>query len=156
MYHFNSLIFGIGGMIWGTTILLSCNRPHTTQMDEPAIHNLEADIHQNNNEGDTALHVAVQRGDAVAVNTLLLYIPEADRLALIQQHNNNGNTAIHDAAIIGHAAVVNTLLIIIPEADRIALIQQSNNHGETALHIAEDRGHAAVINILRNLDADVH
>src|SRR3569832_2904411 len=128
MYHFNSLIFGIGGMIWGTTILLSCNRPHTTQMDEPAIHNLEADIHQNNNEGDTALHVAVQRGDAVAVNTLLLYIPEADRLALIQQQNNNGNTTLHDDAINGHRAVVNILLSFIPEADRIALIHLTYNH----------------------------
>src|SRR3569623_2106575 len=137
MYHFNSLIFGIGGMIWGTTILLSCNRPHTTQMDEPAIHNLEADIHQNNNEGDTALHVAVQRGDAVAVNTLLLYIPEADRLALIQQQNNNGNTTLHDAAINGHRAVVNILLSIIPEADRIALIQQRNNHGEPTKQTAD-------------------
>src|SRR3569623_1683316 len=110
MYHFNSLIFGIGGMIWGTTILLSCNRPHTTQMDEPAIHNLEADIHQNNNEGVSDLHVAVQRGDVVAVNTLHEHIPEEQILALIQNQYKNGYTSLSAAATNGHGDVVNTLL----------------------------------------------
>src|SRR3569832_119138 len=122
MYHFNSLIFGIGGMIWGTTLLLSCNHPHTTQMDEPAIHNLEADIHQNYNEGVSDLHVAVQRGDVVAVNTLLEHIPEAYRFALIQHRTTYVMTALHKAAINGHKYVVNTLLEHIPEEQILALI----------------------------------
>src|SRR3569623_728770 len=117
MYHFNKFILGIWGVIWGTTILFSCNRPHATQMDEPATHSLEADIHQSNNEEATDLHIAVRKGDAVAVNTLLIHLPETHILSLIQQIINTERTALHDAAINGQATVVNTLLTHIPEID---------------------------------------
>src|SRR3569623_1778925 len=95
MYHFNSLLPGIGIVLWGTTILLSCNHPHATRMDEPAIHGLGADIHQSNNKGTTALHVAAERGDEAVVRTLLSQIPKTEIVALIQQKDNYGSTALH-------------------------------------------------------------
>src|SRR3569832_822640 len=150
MYHFNKFILGIWGVIWGTTILFSCNRPHTTQMDEPTTHSLEADIHQSNNEEATDLHIAVRKGDAVAVNTLLSQVPETHRLTLIQQKNNTERTALHDAAINSHAAVVNILLEHIPEADRPALIRQQDNDGDTVLHMAAWGGNEAIFNTLLN------
>src|SRR3569623_1772334 len=127
MYHFNSLLPGIGIVLWGTTILLSCNHPHATRMDEPAIHGLGADIHQSNNKGTTALHVAAERGHEAVVLTILKQIQKADKLELIQQRNNYGTNALHVAAERGHEAVIRTFLNQIPEADKVVLIQQSNN-----------------------------
>src|SRR3569832_937451 len=137
MYYVNGFLSGIGILLWGTIMLLSCNQPHTTRIDAPAIQNLEADIDQRNHEGATALHIAVRRGDATVVNTLLNQIPEAERIVLIHQEEHDRWTALHKAALDGDATLVNTLLSQIPEAEaRVALIHQSNNDGEDSLHIA--------------------
>src|SRR3569623_50365 len=148
MYHFNRFILSIGGVIWGAIVLLSCNHPHATQMDEPTIHSLEADIHQSNDEGVTDLHVAVRKGDTAAVNALLSQVPETHRLTLIQQRSNHGETALHDAANNGHEDVVNTLLSYITEAERLALIRQGDENLRTTLHIASINGHEAVVSTL--------
>src|SRR3569623_1411192 len=103
MYYDNGFLSGIGILLWGTIMLLSCNQPHTTRIDAPAIQNLEADIDQRNHEGASALHIAVRRGDVAIVNTLL------DRGANIYQRNNDGANALHYAALNGLVAIVNIL-----------------------------------------------
>src|SRR3569623_496749 len=144
MYPVSRLLLSIKVMLLGSTILLSCNNPHATWMDERVRFGRGVDIHRRDHNGATALHIAAWRGDAAVVETLLSQIPETDRVTLIHQRNNYGETALHYAVRRGHAAVVNTLLY--GGAD----IHQSNNDRENALNIAAARGYAAVAYTLLN------
>src|SRR3569623_1783718 len=150
MYYFiNRFLPGIRVVLWGTTTLLSCNHPHATRMNELATHGLGANMHQRDDNGVTALHMAVRRGDATIVHTLLNQLPESNRMALIHQEIN-GTTALHIAAERGYTAMVNTLL------HGGADIHQSNNTGETVLHYAAQSGNEAIVNTLLRGGAHVH
>src|SRR3569623_1154146 len=119
MYYFiNRFLPGIRVVLWGTTTLLSCNHPHATRMNELATHGLGANMHQRDDNGVTALHMAVWRGDAAVVNTLL------HGGADIHQSNDTGETVLHYAAQSGNEAIVNTLL------RRGAYVHQRNSRGE--------------------------
>src|SRR3569623_553986 len=133
MHYASKFFFGISVVLLGSTILLSCNNPHATRMDELANLDLGADVHQRDHNRVTAIHMAAWSGDAGVVETLLSQIPEADRVAFIHRRDFAGYTALHVAAGRGHAAVVNTLL------NRGADIHQRNNNQETALHMAARR-----------------
>src|SRR3569623_915998 len=111
MCYAGKLFFGIGVVLLGSTMLLSCNNPHATRMDEQASLDLEADIHRRAHNGaPSLLHLAAWRGDAGVVETLLSQIPEADRVALIHQRNNDGDSALHMAVQGDKAAFVHTHL----------------------------------------------
>src|SRR3569623_1258699 len=144
MHYVNRFLPGIGIVLWGTTILLSCNHPHATQMNDLTTHGIGTGMQRRNNNGWGDLHVAVRRGNEPLVHTLLNQIPAADKVTLIHQRDNNGHTALHMAAWRGHAAVVKTLLSQIPEAN----IHQADNVGRTALCMAVLGGHAAVVKTL--------
>src|SRR3569623_852654 len=148
MYHVSKLICRISVVLLGSTILLSCNHPHATQMDVRVSLGRGVDINWRGHNRATALHNAAARGDAAVVETLLSQISEGDRLALIHQSNNDGATAFHIAAFNGRVAVVNSLLHLWAD------IHQRNNEGGTALHYAARRGHAAVVNKIINSEKD--
>src|SRR3569623_1436509 len=106
MYYFiNRFLPGIRVVLWGTTTLLSCNHPHATRMNELATHGLGANMHQRDDNGVTALHMAVRRGDAAVVHTLLDQLPEVDRVALIHQENNAAQKLNNVAYIVFKAEV---------------------------------------------------
>src|SRR3569832_2172547 len=150
MHYVSSFLLGMGVLLWGSTILFSCNNPHTTRMDELARFGLEVDTHQRDRNGANALHMAIWRGDTAVVETLLNQIPEADRVALMHQRDYDGQTVLHVAAIRGPEAVVCTLL------NRGADIHQRINYGDTALHIAVLSGHEGVVRLLLYRGADIY
>src|SRR3569623_1734803 len=151
MYYASKFCFGIRVVLLGSTILLSCNNPHATRMDEQANLDLGADVHQRDHNRVTALHMAAWSGDAGIVETLLSQIPEVDRVAFIHQRNNDGDSALHKAVRGDYETLVHRLL------DRGADVNQRNINKETALHMAVRRvGSLALINTLLDRGADIN
>jgi hypothetical protein len=96
-----------------------------------------ADVNAKNNNGETALMWASDKGHAEVVNALLTARADVNAKA------NNGETALMWASYKGHAEVVNALLAA--RAD----LNAKNDDGKTALMLASDMGHAEVVKLLR-------
>src|SRR3569832_1567375 len=103
MHHVNKLLSGIGVVLLGSTILLSCTNPHATRMDERASFGFREGMHRRDHNEATALHMAVWRGDAAVVEALLSQIPETEaRVAIIcQEFSPNRATKLHMSLSIG-------------------------------------------------------
>src|SRR3569832_137524 len=107
MYYIIRLLPSIGIFFWGTTILLSCNHPHATRIDELVTYDLEEDIHQRNDHGATALHNSAKIGDAAIVHTLL------NRGENVNHRDSDGATALHYATLYGLVVFVLFLFFLL-------------------------------------------
>ena len=96
----------------------------------------------NNNNGFTALHVAVRFGHVKAVEALIAagtYVNVTD---------DNGRTALHVAALFGHAEIVKALI------DAKAEVNAKDNDGHMALYWSTIMEHATIAVFLLNNGAD--
>jgi len=98
----------------------------------------------NPNDGGTALHLASEAGQAVAVETLIR------AGAMLDNRGRDGFAPLHGAAQNGHLDAVRVLL----EAG--APVNASSSGGHTPLHSAAQGGHAAVVKALIEAGAVVN
>lgn len=101
------------------------------------------DIDSQNNDGVTALMVAVFSYGNAIVKTLL------DAGANIDLQNNDGMTALMAAVSDGNADIVKRVL------DAGANIDLQNDDGMTALMVAAYNGHTEIVKILIDASADI-
>lgn len=96
--------------------------------------------------GNTAYHIAAQKGRASVVKLLL---SEGD----IDENptNNDGNEPIHEAAKYDHATVIKIIL----DNDSDEVDAQNNNNGFTPLHYAAQAGNVKAAKMLIQYDADL-
>lgn len=132
-------------------------------------------INGRNNEGKTALHIAVQAGlvsqtAALIENGADLFILDADGLSPLvmiyrlgvaytrklidnnpdEKTDTMGNTPLLQAVFGGFTRITRHLVYI--ESD----IARSNKNGDTALHIASRSGNSSLVSILLQADAPVN
>ncbi len=99
------------------------------------------DINMTDEDGETPLMRAAERGNLKAVDVLL------KAGAKVNMQDKDGKTALMEAADDGHNAVVQRLI----EAG--ADINAKDEDGETALYKAQDERHTDTANILRRAGA---
>ena len=98
----------------------------------------EADVHAQDNYGNTALHVVATTGHLYILITLL------GNGSDINAQNNHGETALLLAASTGHLYTVNTLL----DNGSDIYIDVPNNNGQTALSWAEENRYSDILQVL--------
>eukprot|EP00435_Cladocopium_sp_Y103_P056407 s250_g19.t1 len=91
---------------------------------------------KNSSYGNTALHLAADRGHAAVVEFLL------SKKADIDAVNIYSETPLHNAAYSGR---VDCVRILLPAGARTDL---KNRHGKTALEDAKNRGHDEIVSLL--------
>ncbi|KAJ7348064.1 hypothetical protein DFH08DRAFT_1080216, partial [Mycena albidolilacea] len=93
-------------------------------------------INQANEDGVTALHLALEQGHLDIVQLLIKHGASVD------QANKNGLTALHLALWAGHLDVVWLLI------EHSTAVNKANKDGLTALHLASRRGHCDIVQLL--------
>jgi ankyrin repeat protein len=123
-----------------TPLMVSLLRPDETY--KVFLNHPDVDVHIQNRQGDTALHMAIDQGNIAAVDGLLPMIDET-----INEVNNEGETAVCLAVQlydhVGAAKVVNTLL-----QSRFINPSLQDFNGKTPLHYAVLEGNLAVCKLL--------
>lgn len=94
--------------------------------------------------GETALHLACQKGYLDLVQTLLDVGADPGRSTIC------GDSPLHLAALEGHAEVVKLLLEAGAQKDSLT------SNGGTALHLAAWKGHRGVVDLLLKTGIDVN
>jgi ankyrin repeat protein/nucleoside phosphorylase len=102
------------------------------------------DISALDERGDSALHIASQKGQKTIVRMLL------ERSADVNAPNDYGSTALHVAARMGQE----TILRMLP--DHGAEVSATGEHGETALHMASEDGHELGVRSLLDNRASIN
>lgn len=98
-------------------------------------------LFQQDDDGDTQLHIAAVHGCEKSVSTLVRVCPDK---VWLDVPNDFGHTALHLAVLSGHAVLVRMLVIA------GASISIRDLAGENPLHIASSSGDVACINALLN------
>ncbi len=106
----------------------------------------EADVNAADNNGWTALHMAVKGGHLEVINRLLTANADVNAPATC----GNSRTALQTAVERGHLEVIHRLLTANVN------VNAANNFGETALHVAAREGHLEVVKRLLMANADVN
>ncbi len=106
-----------------------------------------ADINATNEDGQTALVIAAEKGHIETVQVLLT----TPGINIDAANNKDGSTALMFAAQNGHTNIVNTLI------DKGADVNAANNkYGSTALMFAALCGNTEIVNNLIDKDANVN
>ncbi|CAN9196489.1 unnamed protein product [Alternaria alternata] len=100
-------------------------------------------IDREDSRGNTALQLAVQRGNEAVVQLLV------KKGADVKAKDNDGWTVLHSAARGGTEAVVRLLV------EKGADVNANDKYGKTALHFAAEEGNEAIVRLLVNRGADV-
>lgn len=90
----------------------------------------------NNDEGNTALHIATATGDVLVMNEILQKFPDCWEMA-----NSKGRTILHIAADVERDVATNFILKK-PWVSR--LINRKDNEGNTPLHVLASKGKAGL------------
>lgn len=94
--------------------------------------------------GNTALHIAAEKGYEAIVTVLLKY-------GVIDAKDEKGLTALHYAVMGGHTQIARQLI------QKFGNIEARDSHmGWTPLHYAADCGHQAVVDLLLRNSAEVN
>ena len=93
--------------------------------------------------GETALHVASQRGSVRFVEHIMDLYPDA----VSCRNNRGGHLPVHLAAIYGNLEVIRHYCTRFPD-----IIHEPGNHGEVLIHYAAQRGHAETVEFLLSID----
>jgi|EP01047_Picozoa_sp_COSAG01_P035101 ankyrin repeat protein len=99
-------------------------------------------VNKQNKTGNTALHLAVDKGHTEIVRRLT----DCEKINLGVK-NDHGNTALHLAVDKGHIEIVEMLL------NKGVKLDTKNNRDETALAIAKKQGHTAIVTLIKNKTA---
>ncbi|KAF9411693.1 hypothetical protein HW555_009559, partial [Spodoptera exigua] len=105
-----------------------------------------------NDDGHTALHLAVMSGNAVVTRMLVhagLSIEARDRL---------GETALHKASTKGNLECLQALLAPVPEfpsRNLTKVLNQKNYNGKACVHLATSAGHLVALQTLLFYGADI-
>jgi ankyrin repeat protein len=100
----------------------------------------DMDVNERFANGATVLHVAADKGDLDAVETVLR---RAD-FTKVNSVDSAGRTALHMAAYSGHAPVVAAIVA----HSNFTQVNLAENGGSTALHLAADLGHVDTVRAL--------
>jgi ankyrin repeat protein len=123
----------------GNTLLMLAARNGNLSLTEFLLKN-RANPLRRNRHGDTALMLAVYRGDAVIAEQLI---------AAGAEIGHSGWNPLHYAAFNGHVAAMQLLLKHKPDLDLRA------PNGQTALMLAAANGHLDIVRLLIDADADI-
>lgn len=102
---------------------------------ELAMHPQKLDVNIKDDEGNTALHVAIEKMNSDIVNKLI-EIPQVD----FSITNKDGLNSLHLAALKGNTVVVEKM-----SENKDIVDLQEENEGYTALHFAAVNGHYCVV-----------
>ncbi|AZL15194.1 ankyrin repeat domain-containing protein [Rickettsiales endosymbiont of Stachyamoeba lipophora] len=112
----------------------------STQPLQPTQEQVSALVGEKNNQGNTALHLAILHNRLDVAKLLIQQQPSS-----LSKTNNDGNTALHIAALHNNVAAINFLVLfdtisstpsLQPTQEQIsALVGKKNNQGNTALHL---------------------
>jgi FOG: Ankyrin repeat len=104
-------------------------------------------VNQQNNEGETPLHLTVIYGHAKIARMLLDAVPESAKIALVNKQSRIGWTSLHLASLFGYQDIARMLLDAVPETARLALVNKQTNNGATPLHRAAYNGYIDIARI---------
>ncbi|XP_047509651.1 NF-kappa-B inhibitor alpha [Pieris napi] len=96
-------------------------------------------LFEQDEDGDTQLHIAAVHGCVKSVSTLIKICPEKKLLNIV---NRYGHTALHLAVLAGHYYITKRLL------DAGALLSVRDCNGETPLHVAVRKTHMKSLKFL--------
>ncbi|CAA2954168.1 ankyrin repeat-containing At5g02620-like [Olea europaea subsp. europaea] len=99
-----------------------------------------------NQEGETPLYVAAEKGHALIVGELLRH-SDVETASIVA---NSGYEPFHVAAKQGHIDVLKELLRFFPN-----LVMTTDPSNSTALHTAAAQGHIDVVNLLLDTDSNL-
>jgi len=106
--------------------------------------NKGANVNVKNNDGISALHIAVKNHHIEIVELLLKYG------ARINSRDNKGKTALHYACVSSHRNAIKLLL------KYGARVNSQDNYGRTALHYACFKGHILAVDELLKHGSDIN
>ncbi|XP_043930061.1 NF-kappa-B inhibitor alpha [Protopterus annectens] len=101
--------------------------------------------------GNTALHIACERGSLACVSVLTQHCNQQHIRSMLHTTNYDGHTCLHVASVYGFLHIVEQLISL--GADINA---QEPCNGRTALHLAVDLQNAELVYLLVGLGADVN
>ena len=129
----------------GNTALIGACEHKNTDVALALLERTGIEVDLANNNGETALHQASEKGMLAVVKRLI------EKDADVNKQNDYGNTALMKACIVNHAYVA---LALLEHPDiRVDLV---TNSGYTALHQASEKGMLAVVEKLIEKRADVN
>lgn len=108
-----------------------------------------ADLEDSDYQGNTAVHIAAERGHA-EVLACILSQTSTPVDALLSQRNAEGNTPLHLAARKGHVDGLQAMLTMDVGLECASL---PNEVGATALHLAAEEGNFHAVQALLNAEA---
>jgi uncharacterized protein len=111
---------------------------------EIAVHALSFPVVQidlADNDGNTALHYAVEKYHVGTFDAVIGKLPNLDTA------NNDGETPLYIACKWGRLDVVRLLV------EKGADLNKANNYGDTPLHMARSKGHTDIVRFLRTAGA---
>ena len=124
----------------GTTpLLITCYNGHMNVATYLVEHG--ANIHLQDEGGDTCLHYASERGHVEVVSKLLA-VGAKENPDYVNAHNNSGTTPLMITCSNGHVNVATYLV------EHGANIHLQDKNGATCLHYASERGHVEVVSQL--------
>ncbi len=105
-------------------------------------------------DGNTAIHLAIEKDFTDEALNLLLKMPKAQRAELLKIKDKEGDTVIHRAIEKNYVALGMYMLEKARQTDLVDLLKIQNEDGETILHtlISEDR--SIVLNLLLKVPRD--
>ncbi|XP_067946462.1 putative ankyrin repeat protein RF_0922 [Watersipora subatra] len=100
-------------------------------------------------DGDTALHLAVRRGDnSECVELLIDTVSDERKYEFVAEKDEDGDTAIAVAALNGRSKCIESLLYNFSSLQRGSLLNIQNNNLDTPLHHAARRGQTTALKVM--------
>ena len=116
---------------------------HLCAQSNKYIDNLDIDLGLPNYNGETALHIAVEKDSKAFIENLLKESKSKNKdLSFIDKGNKDGDTAMHIACRRGDNQVVTTLMEFHP------YFESKNQNEQTFLHILAEQGHIELFKLI--------
>ena len=127
-----------------TPLMITCYNGHMNVATYLVEHG--ANIHLQDEDGDTCLHFAAQRGHVEVVSQLLA-VGAKENPDYVNARDNSGITPLMRTCSDGH---MNAVTYLVEHGAKINLL---NKNGDTCLHCAAEGGHVEVVSKLLALGA---
>jgi len=133
----------------GDTALMVCSRNGYNKVMTSLLE-CNADISFTNNEGDTALIIASDKGNLEAVRLLLNNIESDEMKSLLSYKDSHGNNSLIRATMNDHFDVVEELIY------RKSVINAQGENKRTSLMIAAEKGFIRLVKLLIKKNAKIN